>query len=116
MIEGSGSGSIPLTSGSGSGRPRNIWIRWIRIFNTVRKTGFLVKKFKMLAGDGVLLLVHVGEVPPRAAELHRPAGDVHPREAEADQAHHHLLPVLQRGQRHPPLHRCRCQRFEDTKT
>ncbi len=31
MIEGSG--SIPLTSGSGSGswRPKNTWIRWIRI-------------------------------------------------------------------------------------
>ncbi len=37
MIEGSvsgsraGSGSIPLTSGSGSWRPKNTWIRWIRI-------------------------------------------------------------------------------------
>jgi hypothetical protein len=31
MIEGSGSRSIPLTSGSGSGRPKNMWIRWIRI-------------------------------------------------------------------------------------
>ncbi len=30
MIEGSG--SIPLTSGSG--RPKNMWIRWIRIRNT----------------------------------------------------------------------------------
>jgi len=31
-----GSGSIPLTSGSGSGtgRPKNMWIRWIRIRNT----------------------------------------------------------------------------------
>jgi hypothetical protein len=27
MIEGSGSESIPLTSGSGSGRPKNMWIR-----------------------------------------------------------------------------------------
>ncbi len=27
MIEG----SIPLTSGSGSGRPKNMWIRWIRL-------------------------------------------------------------------------------------
>jgi hypothetical protein len=27
MIEGSGSGSIPLTNGSGSGRPKNMWIR-----------------------------------------------------------------------------------------
>jgi hypothetical protein len=28
MIEGSG--SIPLTSGSGSGRAKSMWIRWIR--------------------------------------------------------------------------------------
>ncbi len=27
MIEGSGSGSIPLTNGSGSMRPKNMWIR-----------------------------------------------------------------------------------------
>ncbi len=27
MIEGSGSRSIPLTNGSGSGRPKNMWIR-----------------------------------------------------------------------------------------
>jgi hypothetical protein len=46
MIEGSGSGSIPLTNGSGSGSrmPENMWIRWIRIRiririrNTVLKT------------------------------------------------------------------------------
>ncbi len=31
MIEGSGSGSIPLTNGFGSGRPKKMWIRWIRI-------------------------------------------------------------------------------------
>jgi hypothetical protein len=38
IIEGSGSGagSIPMTSGSGSRswRPKNMWIRWIRIRNT----------------------------------------------------------------------------------
>jgi hypothetical protein len=36
MIEGSGSESIPLTNGSGSGfrRPKIMWIRWIRIRNT----------------------------------------------------------------------------------
>ncbi len=36
MIEGSGSESIPLTNGSGSGSrgPKNMWIRWIRIRNT----------------------------------------------------------------------------------
>jgi hypothetical protein len=32
MIEGSG--SIPLTSGSGSWRPKNMWIRWIRLRST----------------------------------------------------------------------------------
>jgi hypothetical protein len=39
MIEGSWSGSIPLTkvSGYGSGRPQNTWIRWIRIRNTALK-------------------------------------------------------------------------------
>jgi len=37
MIEGSGSGSIPLTKGSGSRRPKNTWIR-IRI----RKLHFTV--------------------------------------------------------------------------
>jgi hypothetical protein len=40
MIEGSGSGSKPLTNGSGSGRPKNIWIRWIR------NTGLLPAKLK----------------------------------------------------------------------
>jgi hypothetical protein len=34
MIKGSGSGSIPLTSESGSGRPKNMWIRWIWIRTT----------------------------------------------------------------------------------
>ncbi len=34
MIKESGSGSIPLTNGSGSGRPKNMWIRWVRIRNT----------------------------------------------------------------------------------
>ncbi len=42
MIEGSGSGSIPLTSGSGSGRPKNMWIRWIRIW--IRNTGIGLQK------------------------------------------------------------------------
>jgi hypothetical protein len=40
MIEGSGSGSIPLTSGSGSGRPKNMWIRWIRILIRIRNTAY----------------------------------------------------------------------------
>ncbi len=39
MTEGSGSGSIPLTNSSGSGRPKNMWIRWIRIRIRIRNTG-----------------------------------------------------------------------------
>jgi hypothetical protein len=37
VIEGSRSGSesIPLTDGSGSRRPKNMWIRWIRIRNNI---------------------------------------------------------------------------------
>jgi hypothetical protein len=35
MLERSGAGSIPMTNGSGSRRPKNTWIRiWIRIRNT----------------------------------------------------------------------------------
>jgi hypothetical protein len=46
MIEGSGSGSIPLTyrSGSGSRRPKNMWIRWIRIRNTAYDNGCFSKE------------------------------------------------------------------------
>jgi hypothetical protein len=48
MIEESGSGSIPLTNESGSGRPKNMWIRWIRIRIRIRNTEenevFLIKK------------------------------------------------------------------------
>ncbi len=36
MIDGSG--SIPLTSGSGFGKPKNTWIRWIRIRIRIRNT------------------------------------------------------------------------------
>jgi hypothetical protein len=44
MMEGSG--SIPLTSGSGSGRPKNMWIRWIRIRNTAKNLWFFVNNAK----------------------------------------------------------------------
>jgi hypothetical protein len=43
IIKGSGfgSGSIPrVTSKSGSGRPKNMWIRWIRIRIRIRNTAF----------------------------------------------------------------------------
>ncbi len=43
MIEGFGSGSIPLTNGSGSGKPKNKWIRWIRIRIRIRNTGRKVR-------------------------------------------------------------------------
>ncbi len=63
MIEGSGaragSGSIPLTSGSGSGswRPKNTWIRWIRIrktdwYKTIKSSpfmqSFIIKTLKVV--------------------------------------------------------------------
>ena len=52
MIEGSGSragsGSIPLTSWSGSGsrRPKNMWIRWIRIRIRIRNTAAFTQNFE----------------------------------------------------------------------
>jgi hypothetical protein len=47
MIEGSGSASIPLTSGSGSGRPENMLIRWIRnIAGNDHKTRLMRKRLK----------------------------------------------------------------------
>ena len=52
-------------------------------------------------GDGVLQLLQLGEVPRRAAELHRRAGAVHPRAQEAGGAHDDLLQLLPGGQRDP---------------
>jgi hypothetical protein len=45
-----GSGSIPLTDGSGSGsrRPKNMWIRWIRIQIRIRNTAFVRYSFFFL--------------------------------------------------------------------
>jgi hypothetical protein len=42
-IGGSGSGSIPLTCRSRSGRSKNMWIRWIRI--RIRNNGSRNSKF-----------------------------------------------------------------------
>ncbi len=63
---GSVSGSIPLTdrSGSGSRRPKNMWIRWIRIririCNTDRNTAYLYDLYiavprRFLIGPGLAL-------------------------------------------------------------
>ncbi len=56
MIEGSGagsrSGSITLANGSGSGRPKNMWIQWIRI--RIRKTAFSQANLGKMAIRAVL--------------------------------------------------------------
>ncbi len=47
-----GSGSIPLTNGSGSRRPKNMWIRWIRIRNTGKNIVYFREKdcFQKMGG------------------------------------------------------------------
>jgi hypothetical protein len=68
MIEGSGSGSIPLTNGSRSRRPKNMWIRWIRIRIRIRNTGIIQSFWHFVThrclphlgcGDGVVHPPHV---------------------------------------------------------
>ncbi len=76
MIEGSrsrsgsgaGSGSIHLTNGSGSRRPKNMWIRWIRI--RIRNIAFLLPRaFTPRVGTGTYL-AFVSFVPdPRLSHL-----------------------------------------------
>jgi hypothetical protein len=61
MIEGSGAGSIPLTSGSGSGSPKNMWIRWIRIRNSIKKGAYLKGT---VSRDFRLLVFFADQVPP----------------------------------------------------
>jgi hypothetical protein len=51
-IEGSGSGSIPLTTGSGSGRPKNMWIR-IRVW--IRNTAHSVADLDPVLGAFIIL-------------------------------------------------------------
>ncbi len=55
MIEG----SIPLTNGSGSGskRPKNTWIRCIRIRIRIRNTDFLILKPELKLNYSVPYLV-----------------------------------------------------------
>ncbi len=55
MIEGSGSGSIPLKSGSGSWRLKNMWIRWIRI----RNTEFFCQHFTVLQIRDILVWIRI---------------------------------------------------------
>jgi hypothetical protein len=52
MIEGSGAGvgSIPLTTGSGSGRPKNMWIR-IRNTDFFSHPGSLVHQKQKRRGE-----------------------------------------------------------------
>ncbi len=83
MIEGSGSragtgsASIPLTSGSGSGRPKNTWIRWIGSATLTESTENWVQ------GQGCAYLEHVhgvvcvGEAEQQAVEDLLPAQLTH---------------------------------------
>jgi hypothetical protein len=63
MIEGSGSGSIPLTNGSrsGPGRPKYMRIRWIRIRIRIRNTPYnsiyLNQKILLFSKCGLLHVV-----------------------------------------------------------
>ncbi len=57
------SGSIPLTSGSGSGRHKNMWILWIRIRIRIRNTGCLsVKIWHNSFIRGPLILAVLGDL------------------------------------------------------
>jgi len=59
------------------------------------------------AGDGVFLLLQQRQVPRGVAQLRRHTRAGHSRQAEAGQAHHHLLRLLQGALRHPAVHGCR---------
>ncbi len=58
MIEGSGYGSKPLTSGSGSGRPKNTRIRWILIRIRIRNTAW--NRNFLPCGTGTVTFKKVG--------------------------------------------------------
>jgi hypothetical protein len=93
MIEGSGSraGSIPLTSGSGPGRPKNMWIRWIwiRIRNTAshfdnqRVTDLIFWIFQFLTKSSRCTKFHKSPPPPTTTyctfyfgETSRPSAEI----------------------------------------
>jgi hypothetical protein len=86
MIEGSRSGSVPLTNGlgpgSGSRRPENIWIRLIRIRNTelfLKVFLFLQVPFLCRRASGGW---REGRDAAAGAELGGPAGAVGPHGQE----------------------------------
>jgi hypothetical protein len=66
MIEGSGSGPIALTNGSGSRRPKNMWIRWIRIRIRIRNTVAYTRLLAERAG-----------VPKQIIQQHRNSGTLY---------------------------------------
>jgi len=47
MIEGTVSGTVSLTNGSGSGSPKNIWILWIRIRIWIRNTALFHQNYDL---------------------------------------------------------------------
>ncbi len=73
MIEGSGSGSILLTSGSVSRRLKNMWIRWIRIRIRIRNTGYstggyLFVEFYVISGPTLPMALPLPP-PPGGSEF-----------------------------------------------
>jgi hypothetical protein len=51
-----------LTRGSGSGRPKNIWIRRIRIRIRIRNTAAMLKKKYKITGTTKRTRYHTGHV------------------------------------------------------
>jgi hypothetical protein len=80
IIEGSGSGFIPLTNGYGSGRSKNMLIRWIRIRIRIHNTapGYLIMVLTVSTHlQGWFVPAAVGCVErPAAAEISSSAGPV----------------------------------------
>jgi hypothetical protein len=80
MIEGSG--SLPLTNGSGSGsmRPKNLWIRWIRIRIRIRNTepAGVARDQRQPAARGVADRGPTGRLPAHGGHERLPAGGCRP--------------------------------------
>jgi hypothetical protein len=69
---GSGSGSIPLTNESGFGRPKNMWIRWIRIRNTLGYRTYLPCFQVRIQARGCLCTSHRRRIPASPPSPPRP--------------------------------------------